>query len=57
MALGEEVGKQMLAACGVATGCACAVATEKNGAQDRTGQIASRIEKKLVVPRELSLDD
>lgn len=57
MALGEEVGKQMLAASGVATGCACAVATEKNGAQDRTGQIASRIEKKLVVPRELSLDD
>ena len=34
-------------ACGVATGCACAVATEKNGAQDRTGQTAIRIEKEL----------
>lgn len=44
-------------ACEVATGCACAVATEKNGAQDRTGQIAIRIEKELIVPRELSLGD
>ena len=57
MALGEEVGKQMLAACGIATGSACALATEKNGAQDRAGQTAIRIEKELIVPRELSLDD
>ena len=37
--------EQMLVVCGVATCCACAVVTEKKGAQDRTGQISIRTEK------------